>query len=406
MELQQYNLFFLYQETFALTKRLFIQLKRRPSTLLAGILQPIIWLFLFGALFSKAPEGFLPGVDSYGNFLGAGLIVFTAFSGALNSGLPLMFDREFGLLNRLLVAPLASRLSIVLSSFFYITVLSLVKSIVIIMELQQYNLFFLYQETFALTKRLFIQLKRRPSTLLAGILQPIIWLFLFGALFSKAPEGFLPGVDSYGNFLGAGLIVFTAFSGALNSGLPLMFDREFGFLNRLLVAPLTSRLSIVLSSFFYITILSFVQSIVIMIVSYILGYGWPNVYGLGIVFTTLILLVLFVTSISLCLAFVLPGHIELIALIFVINLPLLFASTALAPISFMPNWLGWLASLNPLTFAIEPIRTAYTQTMDLELVALHAPYGDLTCKSCVSILFSLTVFSLIIIRPLLNRKLN
>jgi len=83
MELQQYNLFFLYQETFALTKRLFIQLKRRPSTLLAGILQPIIWLFLFGALFSRAPEGFLPGVDSYGNFLGAGLIVFTAFSGAL-----------------------------------------------------------------------------------------------------------------------------------------------------------------------------------------------------------------------------------------------------------------------------------------------------------------------------------
>lgn len=118
------------------------------------------------------------------------------------------------------------------------------------MELKQYNLFFLYQETFALTKRLFIQLKRRPSTLLAGILQPIIWLFLFGALFSKAPEGFLPGIESYGNFLGAGLIVFTAFSGALNSGLPLMFDREFGFLNRLLVAPLTSRLSIVLSSFF------------------------------------------------------------------------------------------------------------------------------------------------------------
>ena len=114
----------------------------------------------------------------------------------------------------------------------------------------------------------------------------------------------------------------------------------------------------------------------------------------------LILLVLFVTSISLCLAFVLPGHIELIALIFVINLPLLFASTALAPISFMPNWLGWLASLNPLTFAIEPIRTAYTQTMDLELVALHAPYGDLTCKSCISILFSLTKPSTSFVFPL------
>ena len=273
------------------------------------------------------------------------------------------------------------------------------------MELKQYNLFFLYQETFALTKRLFIQLKRRPSTLLAGILQPIIWLFLFGALFSKAPEGFLPGVDSYGNFLGAGLIVFTAFSGALNSGLPLMFDREFGFLNRLLVAPLTSRLSIVLSSFFYITILSFVQSIVIMVVSYILGYGWPNLYGLGIVFTTLILLVLFVTSISLCLAFVLPGHIELIAIIFIANLPVLFASTALAPISFMPEWLGWIASINPLTFAIEPIRMAYNNSVDLRLVLINAPYGKVNGYSCLAILFILTVGLFFLIRPLLNRKL-
>ena len=51
----------LRQETLALTKRLFIQLIRRPSTLMAGILQPLIWLVLFGALFSKAPVDLLPG---------------------------------------------------------------------------------------------------------------------------------------------------------------------------------------------------------------------------------------------------------------------------------------------------------------------------------------------------------
>ena len=274
------------------------------------------------------------------------------------------------------------------------------------MELKQFNFLFLYQETYALTKRLFIQLKRRPSTLVAGILQPIIWLFLFGALFSNAPKDFLPGVDSYGNFLGAGLIVFTAFSGALNSGLPLMFDREFGFLNRLLVAPLTSRLSIVLSSFFYITILSFIQSIAIMFISYLLGYGFPEFLGLGIVFITLILLVLFVTSISLCLAFILPGHIELIALIFVVNLPLLFASTALAPISFMPKWLGWIASFNPLTLAIEPIRVSYSSSINLDFIAFHAPYGDLSCRNCIFLLFVLTISSLIVINPILNKKLN
>ena len=81
----------LSQETLALTRRLFLQLMRRPSTLIAGVLQPLIWLILFGALFANAPEGLLPGGMSYGRFLGAGVIVFTAFSGALNAGLPVMF---------------------------------------------------------------------------------------------------------------------------------------------------------------------------------------------------------------------------------------------------------------------------------------------------------------------------
>ena len=49
----------LTQETLALTRRLFLQLARRPSTLVAGVLQPLIWLILFGALFAKAPEGLL-----------------------------------------------------------------------------------------------------------------------------------------------------------------------------------------------------------------------------------------------------------------------------------------------------------------------------------------------------------
>ena len=189
----------------------------------------------------------------------------------------------------------------------------------------------LSQETFALTRRLFLQLARRPSTLVAGVLQPLIWLTLFGALFANAPEGLLPGGMSYGRFLGAGVIVFTAFSGALNAGLPVMFDREFGFLNRLLVAPLRSRSSIVLASVLYITVISLLQSLAIMVTAAGLGYGWPGGAGLLLVLGTLLLLVFAVTALSLGLAFALPGHIELIAVIFVANLPLLFASTALAP---------------------------------------------------------------------------
>ena len=263
----------------------------------------------------------------------------------------------------------------------------------------------LSQETFALTRRLFIQLVRRPSTLIAGLLQPLIWLVLFGALFSNAPEDLLPGDMSYGRFLGAGVIVFTAFSGALNAGLPVMFDREFGFLNRLLVAPLISRSSIIFSSVIYITSISLLQSFSIMGTASLLGYGWPGFDGLLLILLTLLLLVFAVTALSLGLAFALPGHIELIAVIFVANLPLLFASTALAPISFMPGWLGWLASINPLTFAIEPIRAAYGGPIHLGLVILHAPYGEVTGYGCLGILTALTIGFFLLISPLLNRKL-
>ncbi|MFM1798841.1 MAG: hypothetical protein RLZZ117_1119 [Cyanobacteriota bacterium] len=262
------------------------------------------------------------------------------------------------------------------------------------------------QETLALTRRLFIQLQRRPSTLVAGVLQPLIWLLLFGALFANAPTGFLPGGESYGHFFGAGVIVFTAFSAALNAGLPVMFDREFGFLNRLLVAPLRSRSSIVYASVLYISSLSLVQSVAIIIAAAFLGYGWPGLMGLLIVLLTLGLLVFSVTALSLGLAFALPGHIEMIAAIFVVNLPLLFASTALAPLSFMPSWLAWLAAVNPLTFAIEPIRALYNGKTSLSEVVLQAPYGDLTGYACLAILFALTVTLFLLVRPLLDRKLQ
>ena len=270
----------------------------------------------------------------------------------------------------------------------------------------QSNLADFIQETLALTKRLFIQLQRRPSTLVAGIIQPIMWLLLFGALFQNAPIGMMGNDLSYGQFLGAGIIVFTAFVGALNAGLPVMFDREFGFLNRLLVAPLASRYSIVAASAIYIVALSLIQTTAIIAVSALMGAGLPGIAGLGVIAVIILLLVLGVTAISLGFTFALPGHIELIAVIFVINLPLLFASTALAPLSFMPNWLQVVACLNPLTYAIEPIRYLYTHPQwNLTNIVLQAPWGAVSFGTALLILVSFTVVSLTAIQPLLKRRL-
>ena len=261
------------------------------------------------------------------------------------------------------------------------------------------------QETLALTKRLFIQLQRRPSTLIAGIIQPLMWLVLFGALFQNAPQGLFGNTSSYGQFLGAGVIVFTAFAGALNAGLPVMFDREFGFLNRLLVAPLASRFSIVAASAIYIIALSLIQAVTIVAASAFLGAGLPNLVGLGIIGVIVFLLVLGVTALSLGLAFALPGHIELIAVIFVTNLPVLFASTALAPLSFMPGWLQVVASLNPLSYAIEPIRYLYTHSdWSLGSIVMQAPWTSVSFGGALLVLLAFDAVVLLAIQPLLRRR--
>jgi len=261
------------------------------------------------------------------------------------------------------------------------------------------------QETLALTKRLFIQLQRRPSTLIAGIIQPLMWLILFGALFQNAPQGLFGNGLSYGQFLGAGVIVFTAFAGALNAGLPVMFDREFGFLNRLLVAPLASRFSIVAASAIYIIALSLIQAVAIVAASAFLGAGLPNPVGLGIIALIVFLLVVGVTALSLGLAFALPGHIELIAVIFVTNLPLLFASTALAPLSFMPGWLQVVASLNPLSYAIEPIRYLYLHSdWSLGSIVMQTPWASITFGVALLVLLAFDAVVLLAIQPLLRRR--
>ncbi|MEL6222599.1 MAG: ABC transporter permease [Cyanobacteria bacterium J06626_14] len=261
------------------------------------------------------------------------------------------------------------------------------------------------QETLALTRRLFIQLQRRPTTLIAGVIQPLMWLILFGALFQNVPDGLFGESVNYGRFLGAGIIVFTAFGGALNAGLPVMFDREFGFLNRLLVAPLASRFSIVLASSIFIATLSMIQTAAIVAASAALGAGLPGVGGLVLLTSIVLLLVLGVTGLSLALAFSLPGHVELIAVIFVTNLPLLFASTALAPLSFMPTWLQWIASLNPLSYAIEPIRYVYTHSdWSAFSTVMAAPFGDVTLWAALAVLIGFDAIALLIVRSLLKRS--
>ncbi len=265
-----------------------------------------------------------------------------------------------------------------------------------------------WQETLALTRRLFIQLKRRPTSLVLGIAQPLMFLLLFGQAFRNAPTGVFGSGENYTQFLAAGVVIFTAFGAALNSGLPIVFDREFGFLNRILVAPLVSRLSIVFSSAIYIVLQSLVQTGIVMLACSLMGahfIGGPA--GLLLVAVVVMLLVLGFTALSIGLAFLVPGHIEILGILLVLNLPLLFASTALAPLAFMPSWLQWVATLNPLTWAIEPVRHLYVSSdWSLTSPILAAPWGTLTIQTALLALVIFDAVAVFLVGSLLKKALR
>ena len=120
----------------------------------------------------------------------------------------------------------------------------------------------------ALAWRAFIHSKRTPMVVISGMLQPLIWLFLFSAIFKNSPmRDLISGAGSYMAFITPGALLFTAFSGALNGGVPILFDRELGFLDRLLVAPLRSRYSIIWATGFHIFVMTLLQVLAIMVVS-------------------------------------------------------------------------------------------------------------------------------------------
>lgn len=272
----------------------------------------------------------------------------------------------------------------------------------------KYHYFFinhLMQEVKHLTSRLFIQATRRPVGIISGLIQPLLWLVLFGALFKNMPLNLFHVDYEYSQFLSCGILIFTCFTGALNAGLPLIFDREFGFLNRLLTAPIISRNAIILASILFIGCITMLQNFIILICSLKSFITTLNCFQLGLIILINILLIITISSFSLSLAFILPGHIEFLAFILIANLPTLFSSTALAPLYLMPYWLQIISKLNILTYAIEALR--FITTNSYHTISIIDAFGKkLNLQSIFVLLLFLDILSIIISTHLVNNRLE
>jgi ABC-2 type transport system permease protein len=224
--------------------------------------------------------------------------------------------------------------------------------------------------TTALLVRRLHRLKREPFNVTFTLSQPLIWLLLYSNLMRRAT---LPGAEGvpYPTFMLAGVIAFTVFGNSLAGGIPILFDKENGFLTRLLATPIP-RSSILLSQFAYVSMLTVAQVLLVtglgaVLLGTTIATGIP---GLLAILAVSALLGLGLTFLSLALAFALHGHGEFFAIIGFAGLPLLFLSSALVPLETMPAWMRTAAWLNPMTHATNAIRSLVVRGWDLPGLSL------------------------------------
>jgi ABC-2 type transport system permease protein len=224
------------------------------------------------------------------------------------------------------------------------------------------------QETWAMTRRWLQRLRREQTNVIFTIIQPLLWLFLFGNLFKNAAA--IPGMagGNYLAFMVAGVVVMTVLNSGMFGGMEVMFDKETGFLERLLVAPI-HRGTLIVSRFIFVSGITTMQSLLILGLASLIGVHIAGgLGGIALILVIGMMLGIGLIAISNALAFAMKGHAAFIGIISFVTLPLIFLSSALVPRSVMPAWMAWLALLNPMTYAIEGVRSLVLTGWDWPLL--------------------------------------
>lgn len=227
-------------------------------------------------------------------------------------------------------------------------------------------------ETWAQLRRWLIRLGREPFNLTFALMQPLLIFVFFGSSFEGVVPREIAGM-SYRAFLLGGMLALTVFGNSMSGGISLLFDKEGGFLTRCLVAPV-SRASIFVARFLAVNIVSAIQMILMILLARLFGVEIASgVPGVGVMLALGWLLGFGVTVLSLSLVFTLRGHADFFALVGTITLPITFLSTAFAPLDRMPTWMKVIASANPMSYAVNGMRSLIlSPALQLDAIALTA----------------------------------
>jgi ABC-2 type transport system permease protein len=214
-------------------------------------------------------------------------------------------------------------------------------------------------DTWYLFVRLLRATMRMPVFVLISIVQPILWVVLFGQLFRSVTTipGF--GASSYVQFLAPGISIMTALFGAAYSGMGLLGDIDRGVLDRLLATPV-SRGALIAGRILHAAVLVVVQAGLILVVACLLGArphgGLP---GILVVFLAAGLLGAAFAAFSNALALLARRQELVIAVMNFVVLPATFLSSMIMSRNLMPGWIEGVARFNPVNWAVTAARDGF-----------------------------------------------
>ncbi|MFG1922184.1 ABC transporter permease [Cryptosporangium sp. NPDC048952] len=200
-----------------------------------------------------------------------------------------------------------------------------------------------------------------------SLIQPVLFLFVLGSGLSRLTGGSTEGVDLR-TFIFPGILAMSVMFTAMFSAASIVWDREFGFLREMLVAPVR-RSAIVLGKCLGGATVAGFQGLVVLALAGFVGVPYDAALLVG-VFACQLLLAFTITAFGVMMAARVSQMQSFMALTQMLIMPLFFLSGALFPVSGLPRWLTVLNRIDPLTYAVDPMRRIVFNHLDLPAAAV------------------------------------
>jgi len=194
------------------------------------------------------------------------------------------------------------------------------------------------------------------SRILSSLAFPLLFLVIFGAGFGNTIGALAPGVD-YLQFMYPGLVAMTVLTSSLFAGVSVVWDREFGFLREIMVAPI-GRTGIVVGKAGGATITAGLQVALLLILAPILGVPLTIPMLLQLI-PIVVLLSLALSGLGLLIATFMTSQQGFQLTIQLLIFPLIFLAGVFFPINNVPDWMAVISKLNPLTYGVDAIRQIF-----------------------------------------------